>query len=383
MRYFAPIAAFLCLLVHPALADTSSQQSVQQMLDAAREARSKPVPKSIWSTTDGGDSSHLQSGLTCPSQMGDFQRLDVFAYKQSGLDVSCNYRNRQLDLITLYLTRRESESVADDFDEAKRELVQVTTEAIPLPDAQQLDVDSKRSWQRLIYSEHDGALHSGVWIADLNGWTLEYRATYTPADEAVVLAEMGLLTSNAEMSAGEHLSLCNKSAIPVRNGIAVTDKDEISNYSLMSGIVAAAGHMDDKASSEKKRTVIWCVENPVPDTNSDVLLWHGIFDDGSDASADRVTLMTVESPTTFLSAPDPDANQILSELNKAPKGLASRWSVTMQDGDKTSFFAYYEGRPDGAALARLMDTFADHGLQPLSSVSSSGKNITIAVPPKN
>jgi hypothetical protein len=379
MRHLSPVLAAYCFLAFQAFADTP-QQSAQQMLDAARDAQKQPVPQSIWTTAENGDANHLQSGLICPAQVGDFSRIDVFAYKRSGTDVSCNYRNQQRDLITVYLTRRESQSVSDDFEEAKRELVQMTPEATPLPDAQQFDVDSKRSWQRLIYAEHAGAIHSGIWIADLDGWTLEYRATYLPADETAIIAEMALLASNAEKSAGEHLSLCNKSAVPVRSGVLVTDKDEISNYSLMSGIVAAAGQDDKKTPSSTARPLAWCVENLVPGPDSSVLLWHGIFDDGSDASTDRVTLMTVEAPPTFLSAPDPVANEILNELNKGPRSSGLRWSVTMKDGDKTSFFAYYDGRPDGATLARLMEAFAAHSLQPLSSVSGNGKNITIAVP---
>src|SRR6476620_3822910 len=111
------LSALVIAAVQPALAD---KPPAEPDAPGARAHASQPLYKSIWRRDDKGDIVHLQSGLACDARVGDFARVDIRAYKSSGLDVSCNYLDAQKNFITMYLTRRAGQTLADDMAEAKR-----------------------------------------------------------------------------------------------------------------------------------------------------------------------------------------------------------------------------------------------------------------------
>ncbi len=340
-------------------------------------------PKSIWQTIPDGTTVHRQSGMRCPLQVGDYQRTRTTVFNPSGLDVSCNYVNPKQSVVTMYLTRRSTTTLADDFKEAQRELLSAAPSASVLADSDQKDIASKFQWQRLIYSEKNGYVHSGIWIADLAGWTLEFRATYAAGDEPGVLAEMALLADGAQASAGPGLAICAKSSVPAREGVLVTDKDEIQSVVMMAtmfGAVAQGVKDEPDAHQEPTRTLHWCAEGLVPGIDKPILMWHGVFDDGSDGSADRVTPISIGDPPILSSEPDAMAALLSDEKDK---GKPARWIVSLQEEKKTWIFAVYGGRPSATVLAALMNDILDHKAKSIGGYSTDGKNITIDMPSKD
>ena len=338
------------------------------------------IPHSIWRLDDKNDATHLQTGLVCPATSGNFPRVAMRFYKASGLDISCNYRDSEKTLITNYLTRRSTESVADDFEGAKRELTQVTPAAQPLPDADQKSFASDMKWSTLLYSEQSGQIHSGIWIADLHGWTLEYRATYAAANEAAALSEMATLTASAEKTAGPTLATCEKSGIPERNGAMIIDKDTAQQALVLASLLGNVVPDDDGHAKPAPRVVTWCPETEITSSGYRMLLWHGAFDDGSDALADRITPEILEDPPVLGAAPDQFESIVETEIKG---GKVSNWTAKINDGKTTQLFGLFSGRPAGEALGHLMFDIMHGNARPIGGYSANGKNITIQMPPES
>lgn len=166
-------------------------------------------------------------------------------------------------------------------------------------------------------------------------------------------------------------------AAPARNGAAVTDKDEIQKSMLMHTLLGAAGQGADARPPAKSN---WCAEGPIAGTEVPMLLWRAVFDDGSDASADRLTPVTMGDPLALMS--DPDAVEALSSDAK-PGDNAPRWLVSLQNGKKTWLFAVYSGRPPAASLGALMQSIIDRKAKALGGFSVDGKSVTIDMPGSN
>jgi hypothetical protein len=344
---------------------------------AAKTAQ-QPIPHSIWRFDDNNDATHLQTGLVCSATSGDFKRIELRFYKASGLDVSCNYRDSEKTLVTLYMTRRGTESVADDFKSAKQELTQVTPSAQPLPDTDQKAFASDMKWSTLLYSEQGGQVHSGIWITDLHGWTLEYRATYAAANEATALSEMAALTNLAEKTAGGVLATCEKSGVPERSGILIADKDAMQQALVLASVLGAVTPDKDEHPQSAPRSVTWCPETEITSSGYRMLLWHGAFEDGSDASADRITPEILEDPPALEAAPDQLGSIVQNELKG---GKANNWTAKIDNGKRTWLFGLFSGRPSGEALGALMFDITHGKAKPIGGYSASGKDISIQLPP--
>jgi len=338
------------------------------------------IPHSIWRLDDKNDATHLQTGLVCPAISGNFKRTAMRFYKASGLDVSCNYLDSEKTLVTIYLTRRGTQSVADDFENAKRELTQVTPTAQPLPDTDQKAFVSDMKWSTLLYSEQDGRIHSGIWITDLHGWTFEYRATYAVANEATALSEMAALTDSAEKTAGTVLATCEKSSVPERSGVLVADKDAMQQALVLASVLGAVTPDKDGHAQPAPRVVIWCPETEITSSGDRMLLWHAAFEDGSDAAADRITPEILEDPPTLEAAPDPFGSIVQNEIKG---GKANNWTAKIYNGNKTWLFGLFSGRPTGEALGALMFDITHGKAKPIGGYSASGKNISIQLPPES
>lgn len=339
---------------------------------APNAPEAQPVYKSIWREDDQGNIVHLQSGLACDARVGALGRMNVHVYKPSGLDVSCNYIDAARNFITIYLTRREGQSLKDDLAEAQRELVgmhpDVTERAPAAASAGGL------AFETAFYSRDGGQTMEGIWVGDVAGWTLEYRATWLPAQENAMLDGIAALTKRAQESAGAQLGVCAKLPMPARQGTLVTSKDEIDSALMMQTLMGAVAVTTDKPAAVE-RPLTWCAENPVGPKDAYLLLWHGVFADGTDALADRVTPATLEVPMALTSQPDSLAN-LVEGGNSKPE----RWSVSVQDGTQVWIYALYDGRPGAEALAELAAGIGDNKVQPIGGYKVDGKNITITMP---
>lgn len=341
--------------------------------------KAQPVYKSIWRTDDKGGIVHLQSGLACDAQVGDFRRTGVTAFNATGLDISCNYMDAQKTLITIYLTRRANDSLADDFAEAERELIGAYPDASNISAPQSTAVPAGPAMQSAFYARQGGQIREGIWIGDLSGWTLEYRATWAQSEEAQTLSEIALLTQKAVQSASPQTGICAKAVPPVRDGAIITDKDEISQYLMMQSLLGAAEAVTDQKTAPGK-PVTWCAEGAAGPADAHLLLWHAVYGDGSDASADKITPATEEEPMQLMSAPDMLANLADGSGDKKKADARPRWTVSVSQGQKVWIFAIYDGRPGVEALAQFATDIAADKAKPLGGYSVNGKNITIEIP---
>jgi hypothetical protein len=361
------LAALLCLLGSWAWADVPATTSP----DAEK------VPQSIWRVAPDGNATHLQSTLVCPSEVGDFRQTRLTVYDHAGFDVSCNYRGRH-GWITLYLTRLGGMSLDAAFDDAKHQLVQATPDAVPLSDAEQKNFAGAEDYRHLIYSEKNGALWSGLWMTEFSGWMFEFRASYAPQAQQEMFDEMAELAHRAASTAAKHLAICAKATPVVRDGTLVTDKEAISKAMMMVSLFgavesAAERKADDKTANEGP--VSWCAESIVGPQPG--VFWRAVYDDGSDATADRVTPVSVEDPPVLSSAPDLLAAALGDEKDKG----GPQWFISLKTGKKTWYFAIYQGRPPVDVLARMLSDIAEHKARTIGGFSVDGKNITIDMPP--
>jgi hypothetical protein len=334
-------------------------------------APGQPVAKSIWHE-DKVAVTTPQSGLSCATTVGSFNRVAYVAYDGFGLDISCNYVDASQDILTIYLTQRlDGHPISADLQEAERELTTVHPDATPLADDNDPAWKSDLTWLHALYRRATGEVDS-VWIADIHGWTLEFRGTYTTTTAQTMRDEMSLLTSAAEQSAGQHIAACIAVPSPERSGSPLADKQS-SSLALMWSITAAA---EDSSSQEKTVAPEWCVEEIVKDPKTPMILWHNVK---GDLSEDRVTMMTIEESAPILSGTE----SMLGEIAKEQSNNSSIYAVTLTHGQTSSLLALFNGRPPADALIGIArDVFNGRG-HTLTSYDRAGKTIQIQMPDAN
>jgi hypothetical protein len=334
-------------------------------------------PLSVWRVEAAG-AEHLQSGLACPAQFRTYRRINLHVYDRFGLDVSCNYLDPAVSDVTVYLTRRSGSMPADAMTEAKREFLQVRAAMHPRPISETQPALGGLAWQLTLY-DVDGGMRDAIWIADLDGWTLEYRVTYRANGEDRVMADMAAFVDAARGSAGTRLDLCGKSPPPARNGVLSHAHKDPQADAMMAAIVGAAAQSAvEKADPAKRATtsIAWCAEQPISGGPHDLMLWRGVLPDGADAKADRVTAMTVEAPPELVAADNSELDLVRGELNQS-----SEWEATIEQGGQTSIWGYFTARPRPEALAEVYQNILSGKARPLSSYSKHGNQITIGVAP--
>jgi len=333
--------------------------------------------RSIWHVADNGDITNLQSGLICDSKLGDFSRTDVLAFRPNGLDVGCNYANAAKNItITEYITRRQLQSLADDIAEARNEMLHRMDGLVLLSDSAGKDFEANAGWLKEVYARPNSPFREGIWLADLSGWTLEYRVSYRADLESTTFAALASMAARARETAGVQLARCAKSAAPVRDGTAVADPNELQQSLVMMSLIGAA--LDDpKVKSEPQKPRTWCAEDQIGSAEVPLLLWHAVFDDGTDASADKITGMTVSDPPVLESAPDSltDAVRMANDSSAKP-----RWVATVEQNGKTWFFAAYDGRPSGMELSKVAAAVFTGRAKPIGGYSYDKDKISIQLP---
>jgi hypothetical protein len=344
----------------------------------AKNPRSDP-PLSVWRNNAAAVPEHLQSGLVCPATFRGYNRTNLHIYDGFGLDVSCNYQADHSD-ITVYLTRRTDTDLQAAVDQAKREFLQVrTAEYHPQFVSTTHPTDGGLAWTVLLYAD-DYDLHDGIWLADLGGWTLEYRATYRKDIEVQAVADIDAMTAAVLASAGPRLTACAKQPPPARIGVPITDakaaQEAAEETATLGGIYAIAA-ADPKIKKEPAAPTLWCAEATFPNDKLPVLFWRGVHPDGSDAQTDRVTLMTQGDPPEMTVAGD-----ALAALAEQARPGSATWAARVVTGDMTRIYAMFKGRPAPSALAAVfVDALSGHRA-PLTGYGAKGSKITIELPPK-
>jgi len=338
------------------------------------QAPSGTVPHSIWQVAPDGTSTHLQSTLVCPANVGAFQQTRLTVFDRYGFDVSCNYRSADRT-IAVYLTRLGSISLADAFADANRQLKARAREAVPLPATEQKSFDP--GFLHLIYATQNGSRMSGIWMADFSGWMFEFRAIYEPGAQQEVFTEMAELTRRAKATAGVHLALCAKSTVPLRGGSAITGQNEAAAASLIAGSFVSAssspasGRVTGRTARNEPQT--WCVENPVEGFDLPIVVWHAVTGDGQTQPFDRVTAATA-NPSPAFESRIADVSFLFEELGL---GSNSHYGVLKTDGDEIVLYGAYNGRPKPADLARILKDAIEGHAKPLAKVNPKTNAMTM------
>jgi hypothetical protein len=339
-------------------------------LTALPPPETQAPPLSVWRLGADGDAEHLQSGLACPALFHGYKRVDLHVYDGFGLDVSCNYTAPDV-ILTLYMTRRTGAADVDAaMEEARREFLGGRADWHPQLSSDTRPTIGAIAWHVLVYGDDQG--RDGIWIADLDGWTLEFRITDTIAADGHARSDIAAMTQMVVRSAGARLDLCAKSSPPDRHGVPVKDGKDRTATALMSAATAAAGY---GLAAPAPTPVTWCVEQPIHGAPADLLFWRGVRDDGTDAGTDELTAMTKGPPPALMVANDPTTALIEKQL-----GRPSVWTASMGDGDQTSFYGYFTGRPAPETLAALFQTILAGKAHPISGYNAKGRSITIDLP---
>jgi hypothetical protein len=385
MRHLGLFLAAALAAASPALADTPG---IDKPGAAPKTPPAPKIPQSVWNVGSGREGvEHVQSGMLCERQVYAYKLIDLHVYDGFGLDVSCGYNDRDRTL-TIYLTRApEKSDAAATYASAKDALVKGSPQRHPTLVAEDKVPDGAITWLRATYAE-DGGLHSSVWIAMLSPrWIFEYRATYPVDAEPTVNAALAKISRMVQDSAGPRLKLCAAHAAPIRDGVAVTDAEELRTQATLTSILGGAEQANAQK-GEKSAAIppaAWCPEATFQLGNIWLLFWRGVLADGSDANADRVTGMTMGRPPELQIVMDPLANLVQQEKAKStnnPKPR-DRWTAMTHSGSQTWIYGYFDGRPTQEMEAALFADALQGKTKPIGGYSAEGKNITINMPPKD
>lgn len=362
------IALALATLASPAVATT---------LSVAPPEPAKPAPpQSVWGASDHDGLIHLQSGLSCPSEYAGLRRTDVQLFDGLGFDVGCNYAAPGVAL-TIYIFRRQGNTVATAMTQAKEEYLTVGADRHPTPVAEGSASDGGLTWSTALYSE-DQDLRSGIWVAALQDWTVLYRVTYRASAEASATSGVSEMSKLIRASAGAQLDRCAKAPLPRRDGARITNAKAIQDAAMMTSVLGGA-LLSAAADAAKKdptpaREVTWCAEEPIQVAPYRMIFWRGVQADGEDAGLDRITLVSNGPPPTLGLAADSLAGLI------GGKGGPAQWAATASGGNGAAIYAYFKSRPSSASVAALFADILSGKAKPVGRYAVDGNSISIGVP---
>lgn len=352
----------------PALAEAPSPSASERPADTP--------PIGIWRPTADGGYEHRLTGLRCPIKLGAYRRRRVEIFDRFGLDVGCDYGGPYAG-VTYYLTHREGTGLQEAMSEAKRELENANASLNPKLVSETHAEDGGFDWTIATY-DRDGGMREAIWLADLSGWTIEYRITYHAAEERNVSASVSTLASEVRANVGARLLTCAKAKPARRDGKAVTDLHDVQSASMMSSILGGA-------------LASMAVEEKLPATSAPVLCFERagvyggyalVFDrslgsDGSDALSDVVTVAAAGAPTTVRF----EGSGLAGLLVDKP-GQPRQWTAVFDRDDQSLIFGYFNGRPTIDQMGELVARMLTGEAKPVGGYSAKGKTISVMMPPK-
>lgn len=332
----------------------------------------EPVPtsKSIWRIDAAGEATHAQSTFVCPARIGTFNGGKATVHDSFGLDVSCSFDLPNAARVTVFLTKRTGQSLQDDFNATRaaivayrsgQELTETTAETLAGPTA----------FLSTSYDLDDGNAATAVWMTDLAGWTLKYRAFYVQRARTDTIEALAKITGQARATAGAHLAACAAATPIVRNGIEIKDRELTRRLSLIAGMSEQSGTESVTPLPKHER---WCVENKIEAREAPMLYWRNIANSGADGPVDRLTLMTEEEPPTWLISANAAASMLV-DARDGPGALIHQ--LTEPRDGKVFMFAYYRGRPSLTTLAPLVRSIIAGQVRPVAKYDPATNTVTL------
>jgi hypothetical protein len=226
------------------------------------------------------------------------------------------------------------------------------------------------------YAFDGGDAATGLWLTNLSGWTLKFRAFYLDHTRAETMKALDDLNRQVQSTAGVHLPACAAAPPILRNGAQITDRELARRLSLIAGMSEQAGTENVTPLPKAER---WCVEDKIDAREAPLLYWRNVATSGSDGPVDRLTLMTEEEPPAWIVSANPAANMLV-DAKDAPGPLIHQ--LTEPRDSKVFMFAYYRGRPALASLAPLVRRIIAGQVKPLARYDPKTNTVTLPKAPK-
>jgi len=362
MSSFAGLLIIATQAVTPALVHERTFEPLTQVERA-------PLSKSIWRIGTDGAAIHAQSTLNCPAQIGEFTGGQATVHDSFGLDVSCSFDLPGAARITIFLTRRAGQSLQDDFD-AARAAIAAHRPGGELTERPADPIAGPRPALSASYALDDDAT-TVLWLSNLPGWTLKFRAFYTDRARSETMEVLAKLNRRVQSTAEVHLSACAAALPRLRNGVRITDQELTRRLSLIAGMSEQPGTENITPLPKNER---WCVEDKIDAREAPMLYWRNVANDGADGPVDRLTLMTKEEPPTWLLSANAAASMLV-DARDGPGALIHQ--LTEPRDGKVFMFAYYRGRPSLATLAPLVRSIIAGQTRPVAKYDPATNTVTL------
>ena len=294
-------------------------------------------PKAIFDIADDGGALHQQSLLQCPANLDGYSRDVLHVYDKAGFDVSCNYRGPQSD-VTVYLTRRPPEQLAQDFEGERQAILKRIADAaardgaVPLPPG--LD------WKSAGFASNKGVQLDDLLLAEVSGWEFQIRATYLSGSADPTHKMAADITALMLKTAGAHLAACAAAPPPARAGQSVGDVDYATTLALSGITMARLNPIADPAP-------VWCAEGAFPVGQTNPVLWRNIAFDGKSGDADRVS---GSDPRIVEVRLDPASGEVAAKQG----ATMNIYDVIIGNADSADLIGIFNGRPSPGDLGKLI-----------------------------
>jgi hypothetical protein len=237
-----------------------------------------------------------------------------------------------------------------------------------------------QDWAVVLYGE-DAAVTDGIWMADIAGWTLEFRVTYRTADQSRIAEEVKDSAKTILKDVGARLVTCAKAAPAERRGRAITDKAAIESASMMTSVLggALAAGLQKKDANAGDPT-FRCAEQAIQHDGMAMLYWRSIRPDGSDALYDEISVELNDGPLAMSCTSG--LLGLIADQAKDKTDREPQWSASVDRGGRNLIFGYFWGRPTIEDMGGLFEAALTGKSKPVGGYSAKGNAITIITPPK-
>ncbi len=338
------------------------------------ESDEPEVSQSIWREDDAGEQLHLQTSLRCPDSIGSFERIAVSAYDGFGFDVACKYDDNDRGRITLYLTLIEGVSIEDYFEQSVSSAESVTQGELRLGGGNAETFSDDPEWLIALY-DVPNERRTGVWVKNLSGWALKYRATYEDAHQEATFDAM------SELSDLAHLSACALTERPIRQGSQIEDTDILLALALLAGaqmLNTEGADAEFAAPYDGESPPVSSVEDTLAIDGKGFLLWRNIASDGKNGPSDRVTATSLNESPALEVIVDPG----VTAFHHAQEGASldsTVFTLAIRSGNVFEAYGFFVDRPDWATLGAFADSVFSGRRAPIASVDTGSNQINLNV----
>jgi hypothetical protein len=284
-------------------------------------AQTPTAPQGIWLRTQDGGAVHQQSKLACPALARGFRLTEVIANDRFGLDVGCSYESADADRIALSFTRTRGDYGFAANLEVSAFSVYFENAAIQTAREELPQFEPQQTWLGAFYRYGETSRRTGVWLTDLLGWTLKYRADFDVARQPEMLATLLALTAKARASTGPHLARCAALPSPERNGVRISDAMRVK------ALAGAAG----TAMARPPAGAVWCAEQGINDAMGPFLYLREASN-----GRDRLAWVAIDDPPVF---------DIVLQAPSQQDGAAAVYRLESPFEGRILIFGFFEGRP--------------------------------------